>query len=220
MIRETLDAGSVHASVEVTPGNSCAFQRRPTTDAASTSDNWAGTPIQAPYWVKITRTGNVFHAETSPDGQMWTVQGTDQTIPMAGDVYIGLAVTSHAANVVCAAEFSEISTTGNVTGAWQQAEIGVGHPENSPQSLYVAVEDSAGKVATVTYPDPAATTITAWTEWVIPLSSFTGVNPAKVKKMYLGVGERKNPVPDGAGRIYIDDIRITKGVPAQPGALP
>jgi regulation of enolase protein 1 (concanavalin A-like superfamily) len=220
MIRETLDAGSVHASVEVTPGNSCAFQRRPTTDAASTSDNWAGTPIQAPYWVKITRTGNVFHAETSPDGQMWTVQGTDQTIPMAGDVYIGLAVTSHAANVVCAAEFSEISTTGNVTGAWQQAEMGVDHPENSPQSLYVAVEDSAGKVATVTYPDPAATTITAWTEWAIPLRSFTGVNPAKVKKMYLGVGDRKNPVPDGAGRIYIDDIRITKGVPAQPGALP
>jgi hypothetical protein len=27
------------------------------------------------------------------------------------------------------------------------------------------------------------------------------------------VGDRKNPVPDGAGRIYIDDIRVTKGIP-------
>jgi hypothetical protein len=210
MIRETLDAGSVHASVEVTPGNNCSFQRRPTTDAASTSDNWAGAPIQAPYWVKITRTGNVFHAETSPDGQTWTPLGTDQTIPMAGDVYLGLAVTSHAANVVCAAEFSQIATTGNVTGAWQQAQIGVDHPENSPQSIYVGLEDSTGKAAFVTHPDPAAATISAWTEWAIPLRSFTGVNPAKVKKMYLGVGDRKNPVPDGAGRVYIDDIRITK----------
>ncbi len=220
MIRETLDAGSVHASVEATPGNSCAFQRRPTAGAASTSDNWAGTPIQAPYWVRITRTGNVFKAETSPDGKTWTTLGTDQTIPMAGDVYIGLAVTSHAANVVCAAEFSEIGTTGNVTGAWQQAEIGVDHPKNSPQSMYVGLEDSTGKAAFVTHPDPAATTIGAWTEWAIPLRSCTGVNPAKIKKMYLGVGDRKNSQPDGTGRIYIDDIRITKGVPAQPGALP
>jgi len=100
----------------------------------------------------------------------------------------------------------------------QQAEIGVDHPENSPQSVYVGLEDSAGKVAFVTHPDPAAATIGAWTEWAIPLSSFTGVNPAKVKKVYLGVGDRKNPVPDGAGRVYIDDIRITKGVPAQPSA--
>jgi hypothetical protein len=62
--------------------------------------------------------------------------------------------------------------------------------------------------------------IGAWTEWTIPLSSFTGVNPAKVKKMYLGVGDRKNPVPDGAGRIYIDDLRVTKGAPAQPNVTP
>jgi hypothetical protein len=139
---------------------------------------------------------------------------------MAGDVYVGLALTSHAANVVCAAQFSEITTAGKVTGAWQQAEIGVDHPENAPQGVYVGLEDSAGKVAFVTHPDPAAATIGTWTEWAVPLSRFTGVNPAKVKKMYLGVGDRKNLVPDGAGSIYIDDIRITKGVPAQPGALP
>jgi hypothetical protein len=100
-----------------------------------------------------------------------------------------------------------------VTGSWQQAEVGADHPGNSAQGLYVGIEDSAGKAAFVTHPDPAPATIGAWTEWAIPLSSFTGVNPAKVKKMYVGVGDRQNPVPDGTGRIYIDDIRVTKGIP-------
>ncbi len=76
--------------------------------------------------------------------------------------------------------------------------------------MYVAVEDSAGKAATVVNPDPAAVLTTAWTEWKIPLSSFTGVNLAKVKKLSIGVGDRKTPVPNGTGRLYIDDIRVTK----------
>jgi hypothetical protein len=74
----------------------------------------------------------------------------------------------------------------------------------------VALEDSAGKLAVVTHPDPAAVTTATWTEWKVPLSSFTGVNATKVKKLYLGVGDRKNPVADGAGRLYLDDIRVTK----------
>jgi hypothetical protein len=52
--------------------------------------------------------------------------------------------------------------------------------------------------------------VTTWTEWKIPLSSFTGVNPAKIKVLCIGVGDRNAPVQGGAGRIYIDDIRVTK----------
>ena len=42
----------------------------------------------------------------------------------------------------------------------------------------------------------------------IPLSDFTGVNPAKVKKLYIGVGDRENPTADDTGSIYIDDIWV------------
>jgi hypothetical protein len=52
----------------------------------------------------------------------------------------------------------------------------------------------------------AAVNATAWTQWKIPLSTFTGVNLTKVKKMYIGVGDRKNPAAVGTGHIYIDDI--------------
>jgi hypothetical protein len=216
MIRESLDPSSRQAMVVVTPGSGVAFQRRLVNNDVSVGTTEAG--IVAPHWVKLTRTGNLLTAQHSADGVTWSdvvnaTNPTSDTVVMGGTIYIGLALTSHAANVACTAVFSEIKTTGNVTGSWQQAEVGADHPGNSAQGLYVGIEDSAGKAAFVTHPDPAPATIGAWTEWAIPLSSFTGVNPAKVKKMYVGVGDRQNPVPDGTGRIYIDDIRVTKGIP-------
>jgi len=72
----------------------------------------------------------------------------------------------------------------------------------------VAAEDASKKVAVVAHPDAAITGTAKWAEWKIPLSSFTGVNLAKVKKLYLGVGDRANPAAGGSGRIYIDDIRL------------
>lgn len=224
MIRETLDPGSRHAMVVVTPGSGVAFQRRLATNDVSVGTTQAG--IVAPGWVKLTRTDSTLTAQHSADGVTWTdVVGaagttTSDTVVMGGTIYIGLALTSHAAGTACTATFSEVQTTGNVTGPWTQAEIGADHPGNSPATLYAAVEDSAGKVTVITHPDAAATTIGAWTEWAIPLSDLTGVNPARVKKLYLGVGSRQNPLPDGAGRIYVDDIRITKGLPAQPATAP
>jgi hypothetical protein len=85
-----------------------------------------------------------------------------------------------------------------------------GNSSNGLGPLYVAVEDSSGKVAVVANPNPNAVRVGVWTAWEIPLSSFAGVNLARVKKLYLGVGDRDNPVPDGSGRIYLDDIRLTK----------
>jgi len=223
MIRETLDAGSRFAMMQVTPGSGVAFQRRLTNDVAAVGTTQAG--ITAPRWVKLTRKGDLLTAQHSADGVTWgdvvnATSPTSDTIVMAGTVYIGLALTSHAANVACTAVFSEVTTTGSVTGAWEQAEIGVDHPGNTPQRLYVAVEDSTGKVAVVPHPDAAATTIATWTEWRIPLSDLAGVNAARVKKMYLGVGDRQSPIPGGAGRLYLDDLRVTRGIPPQPTTAP
>jgi hypothetical protein len=81
---------------------------------------------------------------------------------------------------------------------------------NKAAPFYVALEDASKRTATVTHPDPALVTTAKWTMWKIPLSQFTGVNVAKIKKLCLGVGDRKTPAAGGAGRIYIDDIRMTK----------
>jgi regulation of enolase protein 1 (concanavalin A-like superfamily) len=203
MIREALTAGSTHAAAVITPSNGMSFPYRTVADGASLQTNTTG--LVAPFWLRITRTGNVFKAERSPDGKTWTAQDTTQTISMPASVYIGLCVSSHNTAATTTAEFSGVATTGNVTGAWQHVWLG-DDPDrsNGAASLYVAVEDSTGKVAVAS--DPALVNAAAWTEWKVPLTSLTGVNLAKVKKLYLGVGDRKSPVPDGAGRIYIDDI--------------
>jgi hypothetical protein len=81
---------------------------------------------------------------------------------------------------------------------------------NGDGALYMVVEDNAGKSAVVTHADAAAVKAGTWTEWKIPLGSLTDVNLAKVKRLYIGVGDRQAPAKGGAGRIYIDDIRLTK----------
>jgi hypothetical protein len=64
----------------------------------------------------------------------------------------------------------------------------------------------------VVNPDPAAVAAAAWTEWRIPFSDLAGVNPAAVKKVTLGVGDPANAKPDGAGKLFIDDLGFGKPV--------
>jgi hypothetical protein len=84
-----------------------------------------------------------------------------------------------------------------------------GAPGNRAAPLYAVVEDASKKSAAVTWSDSAIVGTAEWTEWKIPLSSFAGVNLAKVKKMTLGVGDKGAPAAGGTGRIYIDDIYVT-----------
>ena len=115
-------------------------------------------------------------------------------------------MTSHVAGTDRTFQFDSISSTGAVSGAWQGAVISA-PTHNSAQPLYVTVEDSAGKKATATNADVVGAA--AWTEFKIPLSSLAGVNLSKVKRLYLGVGDRNAPQADGNGLIYVDDIRLT-----------
>jgi regulation of enolase protein 1 (concanavalin A-like superfamily) len=204
MIRDTLEAGSKNAYFAVTPGSGVSFQWRSTASGASANSQTTG--LVAPYWVRITRTGNVFKAERSADGKTWTQQGTDTTVTMGASVYIGLAVTSHDVALTTVAEISNVSTTGTVAGQWQALAIGAAMPSNDPAPLYLTVEDKAGKTKTVVNPNPSASATAAWTEWRIPLSDLTGVSLTAVKKITLGVGDKTSPKAGAAGMLYFDDI--------------
>jgi len=199
--------------VVVTPQQGVQFTWRGFVNADMTEDS-TQADLQAPYWVKLTRSGNTFTAERSEDGVTWVpvtdAAGSSRDITMIGNVYIGLALTSHNAGAVTVAEFSGVQTGGGVSGAWQVAEIGTDHPANDRDDFYLVVEDSLGRSKVMVHPDPDAVLTPDWTEWKIPLSeiSDTGVNLAAVKKMYIGVGNRTVPSKDGAGVLYVDDIRV------------
>jgi hypothetical protein len=217
MIRDSLDGNSASAQMcltantDGTAGNGGAFQNRATTgldmNANDATSNVTSTGVIAPpYWVKIERVGNTLNGYTSPDGNSWTIVGS-QDITMTAPVYIGICVTAHLATEQRTVQFDGIKTTGNVTGAWQGAVID--SPQfNSPQNLYVAVQDSAGKVAVVT--DATVVNSATWVEVRMPLSSFSGVSMTKVKKLFIGVGDRTSPAADGTGMLFIDEIRVIK----------
>ncbi len=216
MIREGLEAGSKHAMVVVTPSSGISFQRRPNANAASENSDAAG--LAAPCWVKLTRTGNVFTAQRSADGVTWVdiAATAPVSIPMPADVYIGLALTSHDTTISTGAEFSNVSMSGNFTGPWQIAEIGMTQPTgNSAEPLYLAVEDNAGKVKVIPHPDAIATARPGWRAWQIPLSDLesAGLKTNSIRAMSIGVGNRESPIAGGSGLVFVDDIGF--GRPAE-----
>jgi hypothetical protein len=86
-----------------------------------------------------------------------------------------------------------------------------GRTANRPSLLYVGLTDTSNRTAVVPSANTFPVTTARWTEWTIPLSSFTGVNPAKIKKIYIGVGQRTGGTAGGTGTIYVDDIQVIKG---------
>jgi hypothetical protein len=210
MIRETLDPGSKHAFACVTPGNGVGSQGRIDTDTASYNVNQTG--LAAPYWVKLERdAGGRFTVSHSANGTAWQpVTGDTWTaISMSSLVYVGLALTSHNANLTCQAKFTNVTTTGTVSGQWAHQDIGIA--SNAPEKLYVALSNAAGQPAVVYHDDPAAATISTWTEWAIPLQKFgdQGINLANVDRIAIGLGTRGNmTTPGGSGKIFIDDVGL------------
>lgn len=82
--------------------------------------------------------------------------------------------------------------------------------------LYVVVQDSSNRSAVAVHPDANILLSESWSQWKIPLTAFTGVNMKAVKKMFIGVGDRKTPQAGGDGLIYIDDIGLSRPAPAKP----
>jgi len=224
MIRSSLDAGSTWALGLASPGNGTHFQARLTVGGGATSDTTLTLPAtqtsaQVPMWLKLERTGdqfNVYYALGEATPTTWVANPWNpQTISMASQVYVGLAVTSHRAGAVTQAEFSNISVTGNVTGSWQSADLGIAQPAgNQPDRFYVTVEDTSGGRATVINADPLAVCTGAWTAWDIPLATLTsaGVKTDRVKKLGIGVGDKDKPASGATGMIFIDDIAYGRAV--------
>jgi hypothetical protein len=205
MIRETLDANSVHVFACITPTQGVSAQGRLTTGAASFNNNQTG--IAAPHWVKLERDmGGIFTVTHSTDGSSWeAVAGaTPQNAPMNTNVYVGLALTSHDPALTCEAAFSNVTITGTVTGQWASRDIGI--QSNDAEPMYVAIANNTGQPAVVYHDDQNAAQIDTWTEWNIDLADFTGINLADVNSIAIGFGNRNSPQAGGSGKMYFDDI--------------
>jgi hypothetical protein len=212
MIRDTLDADSRNIAVFVTPENGIRFQYR--SAAGSITQRYFAEGITAPQWVKLERTaGGLVRAYFSGDGTTWERFKLTQ-VSMDMPVYIGLAVTSHNADVTCEARFSNVSFPGvNVEAQWTDQDIGM--LSNEAEPMYVTVGDGSGTTGMVYHADPSASQIGDWTQWNIPLTDLSsqGVDLTDVSKLVIGFGDNSDPQFGGSGLVYFDNIRLYRPAP-------
>ena len=110
MVRETLAAGSRHASLFATPTTErgIAFQRRTTANGLST--HTAGPAVTPPAWLRIGRIGNTISAyyRTSPAAP-WVLVGRETLAGLPDAIYVGLAVSSHVDGQLATATFDNVA---------------------------------------------------------------------------------------------------------------
>src|SRR5207249_1244582 len=106
MVRETLNAGA--NQVYVFDYSSTIYMTERTSTGASSSYQSLGSGA-LPYWIKLARSGNVFTMYSSADGVNWLQLGTSQTVSMAQNAYVGLAVSSRTTSALASATFDSVS---------------------------------------------------------------------------------------------------------------
>jgi phosphatidylserine/phosphatidylglycerophosphate/cardiolipin synthase-like enzyme len=106
MMRASLEAGSPHAFMLVSPGKGLAFQRR-VVDGGLSTHTTGGAGV-APAWVKLTRSGTTFSAYRSADGSTWTPVGSD-TIAMGTTIYVGIALNGHSNSTLATGVFDSVT---------------------------------------------------------------------------------------------------------------
>ncbi|MHC4072567.1 MAG: PA14 domain-containing protein [Planctomycetota bacterium] len=82
----------------------------------------------------------------------------------------------------------------------------IGDPANASERVFVALDGNA----VVYHDDPAVTQTGSWTEWVIDLTEFAGVNLTNVNTVTIGFGTKGTPAAGGTGTMYFDDIRLVR----------
>ncbi len=159
-----------------------------------------GTPGTEPYYAG-NGTGSAVGDET-------TNSYTEETIVHGGSKSMPLAYDNSVFR------YSEVEMTLSYPRDWTEEGVGVlslwfyGDAANAAEPLYVALNGNA----VVSHDNPNAAQIETWTEWTIDLQEFAdqGVNLTNVNTIAIGLGDKKNPVAGGSGKIYIDDIQLRR----------
>jgi len=115
--------------------------------------------------------------------------------------------------------YSQIERTFTPAQDWTRFDVNTltiwlrGDPGNAVHPLYMGIEDSAQHSKLVSHPNPQAVADSYWRGWDIALSEFAagGVDLTHVQRMMVVVGDGTATQAGGSGKVYLDDIRLTKG---------
>lgn len=127
MYRQSSDPGAAYYAVFITPSGVVVEYRPIAGGRSKVIDLNTGT---VPLFLRVGRSGNIFTAYTSSDGQNWNlVLAADAAITMPATVLAGMAVTSHNASALMAGSFDAVTLSGSAPpplcpATWTCTDIG------------------------------------------------------------------------------------------------
>lgn len=109
MFRETLDSGSRHVIMALTPtaANGAAFQYRQATNSYSSNTNISG--ISLPYYLRVIKRGTTYAGYISPDSLAWTKVGPTVDLGFGSQpLQAGIFLAGHDNSSLARAVFSHV----------------------------------------------------------------------------------------------------------------
>ena len=201
MVRQSTAAGAINFACLMTPAQNVRVQYRTALNGATT-DPSATSGGTAPYWLRITRSGNTLSAWRSPDGAAWTQVGTSQTVTMADPVLVGFAMTSHNTGVLGTAVFDNLSLDANAA------------PQVNPGSAPAATTGIASALAGSASDDgqPSGTTlVSTWSKMSGPGAvAFGNANSPTTTVTFSAPGDYilRLRATDGSAAVF-QDLAVT-----------
>lgn len=111
IIRESTATGARSVFMGLTPTRGAQWVRRTSTGGNSSTTTASG--FAAPYWVRLTRSGNAFAGYISSNGANWTSVAS-ASVNMASNVMVGLAVCSGSSTAASVSVFDNVNVTNAV----------------------------------------------------------------------------------------------------------
>jgi RHS repeat-associated protein len=209
MIRATLNTGDVSAFVGYRASTIYFIER---TTAGASSAYQTGTAGSLPYWVKLVRSGGTFSAYSSTDGSTWVQVGTTQTISMAQNVYVGLAVSSDTTSELSAATIDNVNFTPGATpnvSSLSPYSVGVG----TAVTIYGTDFGATQGTSSVTFNSLPAASITGWNN-----TQITATVPSGIPEGPGPVVVTVNSLPSNATVLFtaFDPVITSLDPPAAP----
>jgi RHS repeat-associated protein len=192
MIRETLDAGATSMFVGDYATSIYTFVRT-TTGGTPTSARNSGT-VSLPYWVKLVRSGSTFTGYQSLDGLNWAVVGTSQTVSMAQNVYVGLAVSSGSTGALYTGTFDCVSINSNVNPAPVITSVSATTGSIGSQVVISGTNFGAPQGSGVVLLNGALVTVNSWSSTSITITIPNGATSGPLVVSVAPSMNDSNPV--------------------------
>jgi RHS repeat-associated protein len=191
MVRETLDTSSTNAYTQSYQAR-VYFSDRASSGGSTTWSSFLSAAL--PYWVKAVRSGSTFSGYASSDGVNWVQVGTSQTITMATNVYIGLAVSSDNNASSATAKLDNVSVSSTASPAPVITGLSATTGSIGAQVVISGSNFGATQGSSVVLLNASPVTINSWSGTAITITIPTGATSGPLVVSVSPSMNNSNPV--------------------------